>query len=132
MDDNDSAASDDASSTTLAEDVAAAHDDPTFSDPELAAEVHGPRSPDPEPPPADTAKDALEKTTRDRGRGRCGRPWATRCRPLRGQDVRRAGVRLVVGAGRALPGDARSRPAAVIAGWNEGLVGVKIVERAAW
>ncbi|HEV7759796.1 MAG TPA: FKBP-type peptidyl-prolyl cis-trans isomerase [Acidimicrobiales bacterium] len=127
-DDNDSAASDDASSTTLDETSLPPTTTTTFSDPELAAEVMGRDAPDPEPPPADTAKDALEKTTLIEGEG----------------DAAAVGDTVVVHyIGKTSDGEVfdssweRGEPypvtlgptAGVIDGWNEGLVGVKIGER---
>jgi peptidylprolyl isomerase len=98
-----------------------------YTDPELAEEVLGREAPDPEPPPEDTAADALEETTLIEGEG----------------DAAVAGDTLTVYySGKTADGTVfdeswstcRTFPVTlgsggVIAGWDEGLVGAKIGER---
>jgi len=124
-DGDDSAASDDAASetTTVPETPTT-----TYSDPELAEEVLAREAPDPEPPPADTAKDALEQTTVIEGEGEAA---------VEGDTV------VVHYIGKTSDGNVfdssweRGEPypvvvgpaGQVIKGWQEGLVGVKIGER---
>jgi peptidylprolyl isomerase len=123
-DGDDSAASDEVTTTTVVPGASTT----TFSDPELADEVMGREAPDPEPPPADTPKDALETTTMIEGEG----------------DPAAVGDTVVVHyVGKTSDDNVfdaswdRGEPypvtlgptAGVIDGWNEGLVGVKIGER---
>jgi peptidylprolyl isomerase len=125
-DDDDSAGSEgEASETTLPE---ATTTTTTFTNPELAEEVLAREAPDPEPPPADTAKDALEQTTLIEGEGEAA---------VEGDTV------LVHYVGKTSDGNvfdeswSRGEPfptvvgpeGQVIQGWQEGLVGVKIGER---
>jgi peptidylprolyl isomerase len=98
-----------------------------YADPELAEEVLGREAPDPEPPPEDTAADALEETSLIEGEG----------------DAAVAGDTLTVHySGKLADGtvfdeswtDCSVFPVTlgsggVIAGWDEGLVGAKIGER---
>jgi FKBP-type peptidyl-prolyl cis-trans isomerase len=126
-DDNDSAASDDASTTTLEETTLPPTTTTTFSDPELAAEVMGRDAPDPEPPPADTPKDALEKTTVIEGQGdvtaAAGDTLVVHYIGKTSDDnvfdqswERGEPFPVVIGTGQVIPG------------WDEGLIGVKIGE----
>jgi peptidylprolyl isomerase len=123
-DGDDSAASDDAAQeTTLPEGPTT-----TYSNPDLAEEVLGREVPDPEPPPADTPKDALEQTTLIEGEGEAA---------VEGDSV------LVHYIGKTSDGEvfddswSRGEPYSVVVGpqgqvikgWQEGLVGVKIGER---
>lgn len=123
-DGNDSAASDETATTTTVPETTTT----TYSNPDLAAEVLAREAPDPEPPPADTPKDALEKTTLIEGEGEGA---------VDGDTV------VVHYIGKTSDGNVfdssweRGEPypvtlgptAQVIQGWNEGLVGVKIGER---
>lgn len=124
-DDDTEAATDvgDESTTTVPETTTT-----TYSNPQLAEEVLAREAPDPEPPPADTAPDALEITTLIEGEGEgvangdsivahyigktsdgnvFDESWS------RGQPF----GPLAVGSGQ------------VIVGWDEGLIGAKIGER---
>ena len=107
--------------------AAASIDASAYSDPELAAEVLQRDPPAPEPPPADTAADALETTTVIDGEG----------------DEAAAGSTVVVqyagvlsdctmfdeswSAGQPFP--VTLGQGQVIPGWDEGLVGVRVGER---
>jgi peptidylprolyl isomerase len=98
-----------------------------YNNPELAAEVLERDPPDPEPPPANTPKDALEIETLIEGEG----------------EGAKAGDAVTVHyVGKVTDGtvfdqswDRAPFPvtnlgtASVIAGWNEGLIGVKVGER---
>jgi peptidylprolyl isomerase len=127
-DGKDSAASDATSTTTPGDSSVPPTTTTTFSDPALAEEVMARDAPDPEPPPADTPKDALEKKTLIAGEG----------------DGAAVGDTVVVHyVGKTADGKVfdssweRGEPypvtlgptAGVIDGWNEGLVGVKLGER---
>jgi len=126
-DDTETAADEDAavdeSTTTLPETTTT-----TYSDPALAEEVLGREAPDPAPPPAETAADALEITTAIEGQGEAAvaagdtvvvhyigkipdgtvfdQSWE------RGEPVSFA-----IGVGQVIPG------------WDQGLVGARIGER---
>jgi len=101
--------------------------EPAYSNPELAEEVLGREAPDPEPPPEDTAADALETETLIEGEG----------------DGAAAGDTIVVHyIGKTPDGNVfdqsweRGEPlpvplgiGQVIPGWDQGLDGVRIGER---
>jgi peptidylprolyl isomerase len=123
-DDNDDAATSDEDSTAS---TPIDQSEAEFTNPELAEDVLGREAPTPEPPPADTAADALEASTLIEGEGEGAasgdmitahyvgvlsdgtvfdESWS------RGQTIP-----VTLGTG------------GVIAGWDEGLVGAKIGER---
>jgi peptidylprolyl isomerase len=99
---------------------------PAYSDPEVAAEVLAREAPDTQPPPADTAKDALVTTTLIEGTGDAA--------------VAASDTVTVMYTGKLSDGTVfdssweRAEPATfglgeVITGWGQGLVGAKIGER---
>jgi FKBP-type peptidyl-prolyl cis-trans isomerase len=98
-----------------------------FTNPELAEEVLGREAPTPEPPPADTAAGALETTTLIEGEGEGAAAG----------DLVTVLYHGVLADGTTFDeswSDQRTFPVtlgegAVIAGWDEGLVGAKIGER---
>ena len=99
----------------------------TFSDPELAAEVLGRDPPAPEPPPADTAADALDVSTLIEGSGTAVAAGDTVVVHYTGLTPdgnvfdsswdRGEPVPFVIGQGMVIPG------------WDEGLIGATIGER---
>jgi peptidylprolyl isomerase len=123
-DDDDSAADDAATTTTAVPEASTT----TFSDPELAEEVMGREAPDPEPPPADTPKDALEETTVIEGEGDAAAVGDTVVVHYIGKTSDGAVFDSSWDRGEPYP-VTLGPTAGVIDGWNEGLVGVKIGER---
>jgi peptidylprolyl isomerase len=124
-DDGSDTASDDTTSTTVADSTTTTV---TYSNPELAQEVLDRDAPDVEPPPEDTPADALEKETLIEGEG----------------EAAAAGDQLMVNYAGVIPDGTEFDSSfqegrdpipvqlgqgGVIAGWDEGLVGVKIGER---
>ncbi len=125
-DGDDSAGSDDETSeTTLPE---ATTTTTSFTNPELAEEVLAREAPDPEPPPADTAKDALEQTTLIDGEGEGAAEGDTVVVHYVGKTSDGNVFDESWSGGQTFP-VTLGPTAGVIAGWNEGLVGVKIGER---
>jgi peptidylprolyl isomerase len=122
--DDDDEATDDAASentsTTVPETTTT-----TYSNPELAEEVLGREAPDPEAPPADTAKDALETTTLIEGEGEGAAVGDTVVVHYIGKTSDGEVFDESWSTGPVTLGPTAN----VIAGWNEGLVGVKIGER---
>lgn len=123
--DDDSGSDDEAatSDTTAADDTTPTTAAPDYSNPELAEEVLARGAPEVEPPPEDTAADALETETLIEGEG----------------DEAAAGDTVVVHYIGAIPDGTvfdqsweRGEPfpvqlgtGSVIVGWDEGLIGVK-------
>jgi hypothetical protein len=124
--DDDETATDDAPADTTSPEVTTTV--PDYANPELAEEVLGREAPDPEPPPEDTAADALESQTLIEGEGEgvaagdsitahyigkladgtvFDQSWE------RGEPI----GPIVLGQGSVIPG------------WDEGLIGAKIGER---
>jgi peptidylprolyl isomerase len=98
-----------------------------YSQPDLAAEVLRRDPPAPEPPPADTAADALETTTLIEGEGEGARVGQT-------VVVQYAGVlddctMFDESWSRGEPFSVTLGEGQVIAGWDQGLVGAKLGER---
>jgi FKBP-type peptidyl-prolyl cis-trans isomerase len=121
-------ASEDTSSTTSTTVGDSTTTTVTYSDPELAQEVLGREAPDVEPPPEDTPADALDKETLIEGQG----------------EAAAAGDQLTVNYAGVTPDGTQFDSSfeegrdplqvvlgqgGVIAGWDQGLVGVKIGER---
>lgn len=98
-----------------------------YSNPEFADEVLAREAPDPEPPPADTAKDALEETTLIEGEGDA----AAKCDGIVVHYVGKTSDGNVFdeswSGGQPFP--VTLGAGEVIDGWDEGLVGAKIGER---
>jgi FKBP-type peptidyl-prolyl cis-trans isomerase len=128
---------DDSDSETTADDTEATDDsapevteppEPEYANPELAEEVLARTPPEPEPPAEDTAADAVEITTLTEGEGEGAVEGDT-------VTVHYVGV-LADGTefdqswerGQTFPVSPLGQ-AAVIDGWNEGLIGAKIGER---
>lgn len=133
-DDGDDAdtATDDSTTTTAAESTTSETTPTTFSNPELAQEVLAREAPDPEPPPEDTPRDALETETLIEGSGDAAvaagdsvtvhyigkipdgtvfdQSWEREGQP--GEPVP-----FTIGQGQVIPG------------WDQGLIGAKIGER---
>jgi peptidylprolyl isomerase len=125
-DDNGSdTATDETTSTTVGDSTTTTA---TYSDPELAQEVLDRDAPDVEPPPEDTPADALDKETLIEGQG----------------EAAVSGDQLVVNYAGVTPDGnqfdssfeegrdpitVQLGQGGVIAGWDQGLVGVKIGER---
>lgn len=100
-----------------------------YSDPDLADEVLAREAPDPEPPPADTAPDALDETTLIEGEG----AGAEACDQL----VVHYSGKIADGTvfdeswstGQPFTVTLGSEPRQVIEGWDTGLLGAKVGER---
>lgn len=129
-DDSDSAETsggDDTSSETTAPDASSDTTQPEYTNPGLAEEVLGREPPVPQPPPADTAADALESSTLIEGEGEGAQAGDT-------VVVHYAGV-LSDGTtfdeswsgGQTFP--VTLGQGEVIPGWDQGLIGAKIGER---
>jgi peptidylprolyl isomerase len=127
-DDSTEAADDTATSTTLPE-----FEEPDCSNPTVAAAV-GREAPDTDPPPEDTAPDALEVTTLVEGTGDGAADGDTLVVHYLGKIADGTIFDCswnVEGDGQPFPVTISSDPAMaqVIQGWNEGLIGAKAGER---
>jgi peptidylprolyl isomerase len=125
-DDDDSAADEEtvtSTSTTVPETTTT-----TYSNPELAEEVLGREAPDPAPPPADTAGDALGQETLIEGEGDGAAEGDTVVVHYVGKTADGNVFDESWSRGQTFP-VTLGPTAGVIDGWNEGLVGVKAGER---
>ena len=123
--DDDTAATDETESTTDSTPIDPAEAD--FTNPELAEEVLAREAPTPEPPPADTAADALETSTLIEGEGdgvAAGDTISAHYVGVLADGTafdeswsRGETITVTVGQGQVIPG------------WDEGLIGAKIGER---
>ena len=104
-------------------------DPASFSNPEVAEEVLGREAPDPEPPPEDTAADALEITTVIEGEGEGAVAGDTVVAHYVGKTPDGEVLDESWSTGAPLTIPAPLGQGGVIKGWDEGLVGAKIGER---
>jgi FKBP-type peptidyl-prolyl cis-trans isomerase/Domain of unknown function (DUF4190) len=100
---------------------------PDYANPGIAEEVLGREPPTPEPPPADTAADALEVTTITEGEGEGAQ--AGDMVTVHYAGVLSDGTRFDDSWSRGEPFPVTLGQGMVIAGWDEGLIGVKNGER---
>lgn len=98
-----------------------------YSNPDLAAEVIAREAPDPEPPPEDTAADALEETTLIDGEGEAAVVGDTLTVAYSGKIA--DGTVFDESWSTCRTFDVTLGSGGVIPGWDEGLVGAKIGER---
>jgi FKBP-type peptidyl-prolyl cis-trans isomerase len=123
-DDNDDAATSDEDSTAS---TPIDQSEAEFTNPELAEEVLGREAPTPEPPPADTAADALEASTLIEGEGEGAASGDMITAHYVGVLSDGTVFDESWSQGQTIP--VTLGTGGVIAGWDEGLVGSKIGER---
>jgi FKBP-type peptidyl-prolyl cis-trans isomerase len=123
-DDNDDAATSDEDSTAS---TPIDQSEAEFTNPELAEEVLGREAPTPEPPPADTAADALEASTLIEGEGEGAASGDMITAHYVGVLSDGTVFDESWSQGQTIP--VTLGTGGVIAGWDEGLVGAKIGER---
>jgi FKBP-type peptidyl-prolyl cis-trans isomerase len=130
-DDSDSAETSDgddtSSETTAPETTAPDTTQPEYSNPEVAEAVLAREPPAPAPPPADTAADALESSTLIEGEGAGAQAGDTVVVHYSGVLSDGSTFDESWSGGQTFP--VTLGQGAVIAGWDEGLVGAKIGER---
>jgi peptidylprolyl isomerase len=128
-DDGTTETSGDATSETTAADDSATETTapPEYTNPDLADEVLAREPPVPEPPPADTAADALETATLIEGEGEGAQAGDTLTVHYAG--VLSDGTEFDESWSGGQPFPVTLGQGAVIAGWDQGLIGAKIGER---
>jgi peptidylprolyl isomerase len=129
-DDNDGTtetSGDDASTETTAADESTTDTTAAYTNPELAEEVLAREPPAPEPPPADTAVDALEATTLIEGEGEGAQAGDTVTVHYAG--MLSDGTQFDESWSTGQPFPVTLGQGAVIPGWDEGLIGAKVGER---
>jgi FKBP-type peptidyl-prolyl cis-trans isomerase len=118
---------DEDSTETSGDDATSETTTPDYVNPELAEEVIGREAPTPEPPPADTAADALDASTVIEGEGEGAQAGDTITVHYVG--VLSDGTEFDESWSRGQPFPVTLGQGQVIPGWDEGLIGAKIGER---